>query len=1155
MEQNEQKKREFGLSTLSVKNTTSVFILTAIIVAFGLVSYNKMPKESFPEVVIPTVYVNTFYPGNSPVDMENLITRPIEKEIKGLKGVKKITSTSSQDISTVVIEFNENILIAKALQEVKDAVDKAKRELPTDLDQDPTVLEVDLSEFPVVTINLSGDYEIAQLKKYGEYLEDEIEALPEVSRVDITGALDREIQINADIRKMEARRVTFNDIENAVRAENVTMSGGEVLTEGFRRSLRVSGEFKTAAEMGSIIVKSEDLEVVYLSDVAEVKDSYIERKSYTRLATRDFLAKGAQAVVSLNVVKRNKENLIAADEKIQKILADAKTSGALPAGLDVILTNNQADDMKLQISNLENSIISGVILVVGVLLFFMGIRNALFVGVAIPMSMLLSFIILDAMGLTINIMVLFALVLALGMLVDNAIVVIENTYRLMEEGYSRRRAAIEGVGEVAVPIISSTATTLAAFLPLIFWDGILGEFMSYLPITLIVVLSSSLFVGLVINPVVAGTLMKLEHDQTPAKKLIVIALVCIGLSIPAYLLSNTYSLGNIMVTVGALGLLNVFFFRPASKWFQTKVLVALENGYKSLLRFALRGRARPLAFFFGSAMLVMVGIGMYGASSPLVTLFPTADPPIVYLYVDAPLGTDVGNTNDQTLALEKKVHEVLKPYAKIVKAIITNVGEGTSNPNDFVQGGGVTPHKSKITVNFVPFSERNGLSTRQAQRELSEMAKTIPGLKIVTDGQQNGPPVGAPINIEIIGDDYVTLIEEAEKMKKIIEAKSIDGVDGLKIGIDLGKPETLMQIDRTKAQRLGLSTSTLAMNMRTAIYGKEISKIKDGEDDYPINLRLANEYRYDQSKLNELKITFRDNKGRFSQIPVSSVADMRNTSSYGAVKHKNNERLVTITSNVTEGFNPNLVVEEVKSTLVDFKLPPGYTFKFTGEQEEQAKSMAFLGNAMLIALALVFLILVSQFNSFSQPLIVMATVPFSLIGVFMGLALTNADFVIIMTGIGIISLAGIVVNNAIVLIDCANLLMARRRQTLGLPEGAPLGRAEVTEALVQAGFTRLRPVLLTAITTVLGLIPLAVGLNIDFFGLYARFDPDIYSGGENADFWGPMAWTVVYGLTFSTFLTLVVVPVMFLLADRMMAKFRGEKAATAENPTAVLENA
>lgn len=1132
MEEQKSIVKRFGLSEIAIKNRTGIFILTFIIVLFGLVSYNNMPKESFPEIVFPTIYVNTVYPGNSPADIENLITRPLEREFKNLKGVKKVTSNSLQDLSIIVIEFSEKVQISKALQDVKDAVDKAKRELPNDLEQDPSVLEVDLSEVPIVTVNLAGDFEMAQLKKYAEYLEDLFEALPEVSRVDINGALDREIQINADIYKMEARRITFSDIENAVRAENITISGGEVLTDGYRRALRISGEVKTAEEIADIIVKAEDQNVVYLKDVATVKDSYVERKGYARLATKDLLQTGGQPVVSLNVIKRNRENLIEADAKIQKILANAKASGALPANLNIILTNNQADQMKNQISNLENSIVFGMILVVGVLLFFMGLRNAMFVGIAIPLSMLLSFGILSFIGATINIMILFSLVLALGMLVDNAIVVIENTYRLMEEGKSRLEAARQGVGEVAVPIISSTLTTLAAFLPLMFWSGLVGEFMKFLPITLIVVLSSSLFVGLVINPVVAATFMKLESDQTASKPLIRFAAFCFVLSVPAYFIGNTYAWGNLLVTLGALTLINIFFFRPATRWFQKVLLTKLEVAYKNTIRFALKGRVRPPAFLFGSVVLMISGIVIYFGGKPMVDFFPNTQPSIVYMYLEAPLGTDVSTTNRLTEEVEKKVYNLLLPYRQAVKAVITNVGEGVNNPNDFSQGNSAKPHKSKITINFVDYSERGGIDTREIQRRLSEMAQTIVGLKVTTAAQQVGPPVGAPISIEISGEDYLTLIREAEKMKDLIEKSGIRGIDGLKIDIEVSKPELLLQIDRAKAQRLGLSTSMLAMNMRTAVYGKEISKIKDGKNDYPVVLRLGDDFRYDLARLNDQRITFRDNKGRYSQIPVSAVASMEYSSSFGAIKHKNYERLVTITSDIVEGYNANEVVAQVKEVLADYNLPPGYTFKFGGEQEEQAKSIAFLLNAMMVALALIFLILVSQFNSLTQPLLVMATVPFSLIGVFLGLALTRSDFVVIMTGIGIISLAGVVVNNAIVLIDCANQLIANRKLALGLPEEARLDGKEIRQILIQAGFMRLRPVLLTAITTVLGLIPLAIGLNVDFFRLYTHFDPDIYWGGQNADFWGPMAWTVVYGLTFSTFLTLVVVPVMYFLADR-----------------------
>jgi len=1131
--ENNEIKREFWLSSFSVNNSTSVFIIMLIIMFGGILAYKVMPKSQFPDLVLPMMYVNTVYPGNSPVDIENLITRHIEKELKTVKGVKKITSTSAQDVSAVMIEFNEDVEIPKALQDTKDAVDKAKSELPNDLPSDPQVLEMDFSEIPVMNINLSGDFEVDKLKKYAEYLEDKIEALSEVSRIEITGALDREIQINADLAKMDAMKVTFGDIEGAIGSENITMAGGEILTNGFRRSLRISGEFKTVKDIEEIVVKSEEMNTIYLKDIAQVKDAYVERKSFARLANENFLKQGFFPVVAVNVIKKSGENLVDAEIKIKAVLEDAKKN-VFPDNLNITITNNQADDMRLQLDNLENSIISGVILVVLVLLFFMGLRNSLFVGVAIPLSMMMSFMVLAAFGVTINIVILFALILALGMLVDNAIVVIENIYRLMEQGMTPMQAAKEGTGEVAVPIISSTATTLAAFLPLIFWDGILGEFMKYMPITLIVVLSCSLFVGLVINPVLAGIFMKLkdpERQKRNQKRLPIIGGILVALAIPSYFIFDTYSIANLLMTFGVITLANVYFLTPAANWFQEVFLVWFENFYKNQLRFALTGK-RPYAYFAGTVFFFIFSILLFGANSPLVVLFPPIEPPYIYMYLEAPLGTDVNTMNQITTDVEKKVFKILEPYAPAISSVVTNIGEGTANPNEG-RGVSFTPHKARITVGFVAYEKRQGINSNEVYDKLSKVSNQLAGVKLSMGKEDGGPPVGKPVSIEVTGDDYLTLIEEAEKIKNKIEKANISGLEGLKIELEIGKPELLFNIDRAKARRFGTSTFNLASSLRTSVYGKEIGKFKDGNDDYPIQLRLADSYRYNLSSLVDQRITFRDNRGNFHQIPVSSIASLEYGSSFGSVKRKDLEKLVVVSAGVLAGYNPNQIVEQVKASLANHEIKDRYTFRFGGEQEEQAKSMAFLANALLVALALITLILVAQFNSIVQPFIIMGSVLFSTIGVFLGLTIFKMDFSIIMTGIGIISLAGIVVNNAIVLIDFTNLTRERRRQDLGLKENEFLPQSDFIDCLVEAGFTRLRPVLLTAITTVLGLVPLATGFNIDFFGLYARFEPNIYSGGLNAAYWGPMAWTVVFGLTFATFLTLILVPVMYLLTDKL----------------------
>ena len=1148
MEKEQQIKREFGISSFSLNNNTSIFIVGIIILVFGLMSYINMSKELYPEIVLPTVYINTVYPGNSPVDIENLITRPLEKELKPIKGIKKISSTSAQDVSAIVVEFNEDVEISEGLTDIKDAIDKAKSELPSDLDNDPVAAEVDFSEIPLLFINLSGDFEVSKLKEYAEYLEDKLEMITDVSRVDITGALDREIQINVNPFKLEALKLNFGDIEQAIGQENLNVGGGDVLVKGYRRALRVTGEFTSVEQIQNIIIKSEKGNPIYLRDVAEVVDSYVERQSYARHAVADFAKKGTKPVVTLIVNKRSGGNIIDASIEIEEVLKKARKS-YLPPNLSLSITNDQAENMKGEIANLENSIISGVILVVVVLLFFLGLRNALLVGMAIPFSMFMSFIILSSLGITLNMIVLFSLILALGMLVDNAIVVIENIYRLREEGYSPMQAAKEGVGEVALPIIGSTLTTLAAFVPLAFWGGIMGEFMKYMPITLIIVLSSSLFVGLVLNPVLALMFMKLaDQDDAPSKhvKALMMGGVAILLGGISYFTFDTYMVANLLVLFGMVTIINILVLSPFTKWFQNVFLVALENIYVKTLRFALTGW-KPYAFLLGTFGMLIFSIQLLGWAAPKTVFFPANDPLYMFVNIEMALGTDTEKTNLVSKDIEKEIFEVLAPYHKVVKSIIMNVGKGTSGDASQPGGGGsgITPHRARMTIEFVKFQDRNGVSTAEIMKELGEKVVSRSGVKITMEKNNNGPPTGKPISIELIGEDYTELLIEAERMKAYIDAAGIKGYELLELEAEIGKPELVLNIDREKARKYGLSTGMIGSTMRTALFGKEVSKFKDGKDDYPIQLRMEDKFRYDESVLLNQKMTFRDNQGKWHQVPLSSVASFDYTSSYGFVKRKDLDKMVVISSNIAEGYNANEVVEDVKARLNTFELKDdSFTYKFGGEQEEQAKSMAFLVNALAIAISAIFLILVSQFNSASKPFMIVLSVVFSTIGVFLGLVIFNMDFVIIMTGIGIISLAGVVVNNAIVLIDYTELVRKRKKQEMNLSDDQHLPIAEFLECLVQAGLVRLRPVLLTAITTVLGLIPLAVGFNIDFAGMFAAFEPDIFIGGDSADMWGPMAWTVIFGLVFATFLTLIILPVMYLLIDKATQLITPHKKVT-----------
>ena len=1131
-----KQPKEFGLSTASIKNRTTVAVLIVIILISGISSYITVPKESFPEVVVPEVFVGTPYPGNSPGDIEKLITRPIEKELKGITGIDKIISTSQQGYSSIDIKFDFSVTPEVALRKVKDKVDIAMSDpsFPDDLPSDPNIFDLNFTELvPVMQVNLSGDYPIDQLEDYADILQERIEDVEQINEAEIRGVNAKEMEVEVDHLRAEAMLVSFNDIAQAIGQENLSISGGDILMDGRRRTVQVVGDFRDAQDLETIIVKAEGGQPVYLRDVANVRFVDQEPTSFAR--------EWGNPVVSLDVRKRAGENLIIASNEINRIIEEAKAE-FLPSDLNVSITSDQSDQTRTQVDELQNSIILGVLLVVGVLLFFLGLRNALFVGVAIPLSMFLSFAILNALGITFNVMVLFALVLALGMLVDNGIVVVENIYRLMDEGMSAFDAARYGVGEVAWPIIASTATTLAAFLPLAIWPGIIGEFMKYLPMTLIIVLSSSLFIALVINPMLTSLYMRVEEAEMNVRRLFITTgiLFVVGLLL---LGAGWNTLGNLFVLGGVIGLLNRYLLTPATAWFQNKLLPALENSYERLLRFSLRG-AKPWLFFYGMIGLLFASLVLLGMFPPKVEFFPQNEPQYVNVYIDMPIGTDIEETNRVTQEVEGMVMKAInrpeflqegengEAEQFLVNSVIAQVGEGTSDPAEGPQLG-ATPNKGRITVSFLKFQDRKGLRTNDVLNAIRDEVKGYPDALIRATKNSDGPPQGLPINLEITSADYETALAYADGMKRFIESTGIQGVEGLKLDVEKSKPEMPITIDRDKARRYGLSTQQIGYGIRSALFGREVSRYKDGEDDYPINLRFSDAYRNNADALMNQKIIFRSaSDGQIKEVPISAVATAGRSTTYNAIKRKDLDRTVTLSSNVLGGYNANEVVAAIKDAMSNYPAQDGVQWEFTGQQEEQAKEMAFLSKALVIALFLIFLIIVAQFNSISTPFIIGFSVLFSLTGVFLGLVVFRQDFVIIMTMIGIISLAGVVVNNAIVLIDYTNLLFDRKKRELGLGEDDPLPFIEIVPLIIQGGRTRLRPVLLTAITTVLGLLPLAIGINVDFVSLLAEYDPKIYIGGDNNIFWKPMSWAIIYGLTFATFLTLVIVPIMMWYLTR-----------------------
>lgn len=1119
MEKEQKKKeitRKFKPTYLAIKNKTTVYIFTALVVLFGIFSYNQMPREAMPEIVVPYIFVQTVYPGNSPVDIENLCTRPIEKELKGLKGVKKVSSASYQDVSTIFVEFNTNVSIKQALQDTKDRVDKAKSELPDDLPNDPYVTDFDLSEFPIMNINVSGEYSMRELKKFAEDMQDEFESYREISEANIRGVEEREIQIDVDPYKLDAVDLSFEDVALAIQLENITMGAGQFTADQIRRTIRTEANYTSMDQIRNTIIKVNNGKPVYIRDIATVTDGYEEQKTIARLDDKP--------VVTLSITKKSGENILSASENVINGIEKMKEEGRIPKNLEVIVTDDMTTYIEDTISNLENSIILGMILVTFVLFLFLGFRNALFAGLAIPLSMFLSFIILQQSGITLNSMVLYALILALGMLVDNAIVVVENVYRLYSNGYSLMTATKRGVSEIAFPIISSTLTTLAAFFPLLAWEGVVGEFMAILPRTLIVVLASSLFVALVMNPPFIANFMKIEDINAKVNKKRVLrnAGIFAILAVPFYFM-QVYLLGNLLATIAAIMILNLVALRPMARWFQTKFLVWLEEMYTRQLRHALTG-IKPYIYFGATVVLLIFSLGFYFGGNPKTVFFPDTDPATIYVTMELPLGTSIERTNEVSREVEKIIKETIEPVKGIVKSVTTNVGVGKGGMFESDE----TPNKSLTSISFVEYKKREGVNTSIIMQEITQNLDGFVGAKIFVEKDDQGPPTGAPINIDVTGDEFDQLIRITDDFVRIIEEDNIPGIDELKLNINVNQPEMLIEIDREKARLFELSTQQIALAFRNALYGWEASKFKDGEDEYDIFVRLAEEYRNDVSTLMNQTIKVNENS-----IPISAVASFKYATTYDKISRIDFKREITISSEVAEGYNANEINARIAQILEDYEMPYGYAYEFTGEQQEQAESMEFLVFALFIAIALIMIIMVTQFNSFIRPAIIIATVIFSTIGVFLGLGIFKMEFVVIMTGIGIISLAGIVVNNGIVLIDYIDLVRERKREELGLPEGAFLPKDVQREALVEAGRTRLRPVLLTAITTVLGLLPLAIGLNFDFFSLYTHFDPQISVGGESVAFWGPMSWTVIFGLTFATILTLVISPVMYMITIRI----------------------
>ena len=1139
----EHKKHEFGISSWAVDNRITVYIFTFLIIVMGTLAYINMPREDFPEILENKIYVSSIFPGNSAEDVEKLVVKPLEDQFKNISGVEKVTSSSFQDYGMIVVEFDQKVTIEEAKIRIKDKADATKADTDwPNLDNgskvEPNIFNINISEeVPILNINLKGNYTTQQLKKFGEYLQDEIENVPEVKKVDILGVDDKEVEIAIDVFKMGAAKVSFDDIQNAVKYENMTLSGGNLVSQGSRNNIRIVGEITNPSDLNNIVVKSFG-GTVYLKDIATVSFKEKEKTTFARELGKE--------VVMLNVKKRSGQNMISAIDQVKEIVKKAQEK-VLPKDLKLDLTNDQSAQVEHQVNELSNHIIFGIILVMIVLMFTMGLRNSLFVGAAIPLSMLMAFAILSAFGLTLNTMVLFGLVMGLGLLVDDGIVVVDNVFANMRKGMTRIDASKIGIGEIAWPVISSTATTLAAFIPLALWPGTVGKFMVYFPITLSCVLGASLFVAMVINAAMTGGFMDIEdrNISKSALKKYSIIFIASGLlfAVPGYI-SNTVwmrAIGHLLLI--SLGLMWIYYIR-LYQWtqdFQHSFFPKLEAKYQVFLDKILTGKRAAISLGL-IVFLLFFSIVLLKIFPRDVLFFPNNVPKQNIVYIEYPQGTDISKTNKATLFVEAQVIDVLKKYVDkktgdnfLTESIVSQVGVGAGNPNVDSGNQSETPYKGKVTVNFVEFNLRQGVDTNKILDEIRSKVKNIAGAKIIVEKDAAGPPSGYPISLQLSGTDYDQMLTEAKKVIAFLNAKNIPGIEKLNVDVNKESPELQMKIDRVGAGSLGATTGQVGFTMRRAIYGQEISTYKEGKDDYNIVMRLQEDQRKSESVLFNQPVTFRNqNNGQIIQVPISALATTEKTYTFNQIKRKNSKRVLTVYSNVLTGYTGDGITKEIEGILKNsnYKFAGDITFSFSGEQEQQQKDSSFLFGALLLALASITIIIVLQFNSISKTLVIMFTVLLSFSGVFYGYVICQMDFVILMTMMGIIALSGIVVKNGIVLMDFFVLLLDEKVAQKKVSSHDDLTIQEIKQVIIVSGKSRLRPVLLTALTAILGLIPLAIGLNFDFFGLISDLNPHVYMGGDNVIFWAPLAWTIIFGLTYATVLTLVMVPVMFYLVKR-----------------------
>ena len=1120
------------LTDYSINHRLTVYVLIGLILVAGASTYVSLPRESFPEVKISLIFVSIVYPGVAPADMETLVTRPIETELKGISGVKEIRSTSSEGFSSIQVEFNPEVDLDTALQKVREKVDLAKPDLPPEI-EDPVIQDIDMSQIPILVVSLAGEVGLVRLTDIAKDLKDDLEAIPGVNRVQIIGAKIREVQVYVDPRRLSFYEVSLSDLVVAVARENLNIPGGEIDVGRLKYLVRLPAEIEDPREIEDFVIEVRDGEPIYVRDVAYVEYGFEEESTLSRVDRNPS--------VTLTVEKRTGSNLIAVADEVKAELA--RQEAFLPRGTVVTILGDQSTQIKQMVNELENNILSGLILVVAVLMAFLGFRNSVFVAVAIPLSMLIAFVGIQLMGYSLNMIVLFSLILVLGMLVDNAVVIVENIYRHRENGVDPITAASMGTKEVAMPVIASTITTLCAFAPMLVWPGIIGDFMSYLPVTLIIALSASLLVALVFNPTLCAHFMTVRPKKdsqgesefrkayrsclswilTPAPDegtkeyfyrnwalplvFILFAFLGAGISLMAMLLETenpaVYGFAAILVGVGA-----VAFALQGIVWLVWSVVRVSSGATTPYVTDRHSGVIWSMGAIFAFTFMA------YGVLGQGVEFFPEIDPEQIFVDVEAPSGATL-QTSDEIV---RRIEQNTKDTTDLLHTVANIGSKGISiEGGDAMGGGGGVSNNSRITLDLIDREERSQRNSFLTMDAVRGAISNIDGAEIKVDKPQDGPQVGKAVTIRIVGDDFDVLSQLTQEVKENI--RGIPGLVNLDDDLDRGKPELRLHVDRVEAMIAGVSTREITTTVQTAVRGMEASKFRIGEDEYDITVRLAPEARGSLDDLGDLTVPDEDG----IPIPLRTLVTFEPGVGPAAINRVDMKRVVTVDGDVVRarGRTEDSVRQEVGARLDAIDFPPGYRWSFAGSNQDEQESQAFLQRAFVIAILLITLVLVTQFDSIVLPFTIMVSVVLSLIGVFWGLILTATPFGIIMTGIVVISLAGIVVNNAIVLCDFIRQLRDR-----GM---------EKTKAIIEAGVIRLRPVLLTAVTTVLGLLPLTLGFNFDFFS------GTLTTGGQSSQWWGPMGVAVIAGLTVATVLTLIVVPVTYHSLDSLSGLLSGLK--------------